>query len=151
MKHIEQGHNECQLATIAMLSGKPKQEIREYVEDYCGGDYIELFGTSLWKVGIKQAFKKYLNEQMYLEIFHLWGANNLGSDRIDETPNLDGEGQITILWDQGGSHAMAYSNGLVHDPNVAYGCNWHIWRNRICNAMYPGKTVTSFSIVRYVK
>lgn len=151
MKHIMQEHNECQLATIAMLSGKPKRQIRAYVEDCAGTTYEKLFSTGHWQACIKMAFRKYLNEQMFTEIFHMWGVNNLGSDKVNDTPNLDGEGQITILWDQGESHAMAFSNGFVHDPNAVSKCDWYTWRNTICKTSYPGKTIRLFSIVRYHK
>ena len=151
MKHVEQGHDECQLATIAMLSGKPKHEIKKYIEFYIGGDYNNSFGSFRWKIGIKNAFKKYLNEQMFIEIFYMWGANRIGTDKITDTLNLDGKGQITIIWERGGAHAMAYNNGLVHDPNMSMGCNWNTWLNEICKIFYPSEVIKSFSIVPYVK
>ena len=141
MKLQRQGFNECQLATIAMLADKSLDEVRDVT--------CKMLGTSIWlPLSLSPAAFWLCVEALCL----YYGLTKI-HPRINQMitgstlPNLVGKGQITIEFHSKESHAMAYEDGLIYDPNGDKPVTWEEWLAGMAE-WYPDKHVSAMAISR---
>ena len=117
-----QGHDECQLAVIAMLAGKTSKEVVMEAQKWTG----------------HVAWRYYLvvsnREKIWATVSalcHKYGIPSLlvinAITTSTNKPDLTGKGQITIWWTDNTAHAMAFEDGLIYDPNSDTPVTWEIW------------------------
>ena len=124
MKIQKQGFNECQLATIAMLANRPLSEVREVA--------CKMLGTSTWLPLTVTLETYWLTVEALCIYFGLAEIHpKMSQATTNIKPNLSGRGQITVQFDNEGAHslthAMAFEDGLVYDPNGDKPVTWEEW------------------------
>ena len=122
MKKVQQKHNGCVLATLAMLTDISYEEAEEQARvavietGLCwNGNWWNTFGY----VGrdtartIANVTASQLGMTEFMPVTRVRDAQSTG-----DSPNLCGKGQVSVEFDVGG-HSMAYENGLVYDPSYS--------------------------------
>ena len=134
MRLQRQGINECQLATIAMLADVPLLKIRTRA--------LEIAQIPTWTgYFVTPPALRLINFWSIMSILcgeygvHMTLPNTNTGVTPGEAPtiNLSGKGQITIIWDNGAAHAMAYENGIVYDSNATEPMLWDVWLSKEAN------------------
>lgn len=144
MKHQRQGNNECQLATLAMLSGYDINFVREYAlslaEEY--GETVTCWGEvhyNFWRIVLKMAEDFGLqgfSRPAVCSSLYKYGVRTLGALRGNmqrgkpTAYELRGKGQLTFIT-RNMLHAVAYENGMVHDGNYNVGYPVDQWMKLI--------------------
>lgn len=140
MKHVQQGDNECVLATLAMLAEIDIERAREIAADVAGVnrkdfDWWSIFQPSVAGRGDGCPYILEIAHAMNLDIDPVVMVGAIPSGTLSHRivgfvpakPNLTGKGQVSILGDiLGGGHSMAYENGKIYDPGLVYPqkCSW---------------------------
>ena len=127
MKHIKQGHNECKLATIAMLADISLDKVREIA--------CQAVNVTSWANLYKNDERYFTAIAVVLGIIIVKGKVLIASDIVPllnnmeaistatakkylpgETLPLNGKGELFIGWVTNFAHSVAYENGIIFDP-----------------------------------
>ena len=135
MKKVQQKHNGCVLATLAMLANISYEEAEEQAKvavieaGLCwDGDWWNTFGYVTREVFqvIANVTASQLGMAEFMPVTRVRDVQSTG-----DSPNLCGKGQVSVEFDVGG-HSMAYEDGLVYDPNYSsdQGETWDAYLQR---------------------
>ena len=118
MKHQQQGYNECYLATTAMLTDRTIAEVKQAcgiccwpTKALCDWDKVSALIGIDYQNDLRPSFvRQIVRSGQFTE------PQNPAA--CSEEPDLTGTGLLILRVGDGPStHAMAYENGLVYDPD----------------------------------
>ena len=143
MLGVKQGYNECALATLANLAGRPLDDVRRAARELTGLPWHTFLDRHLPTGGTNPVHYRILEElarRFYLNLGHdgLEGAcsvNRFGRPLQLRRIPIRGRGYITVRVDYGfyvAGHIMAWENGRIYDsdPDAAVCETWAQWRKR---------------------
>lgn len=137
MKHVKQGHNECLLAVLAMLSNRALWRIKlrywwRYGRSWCNvleaakkvddafvkihadtNRYAQSLGISLHIVGDRHAI-----------------VGILDYDKLTSADLYD-RGALIIFQAIGDGHIVAFEDGMIYDPNEEGPMPFDMWYTKI--------------------
>lgn len=122
MKKVQQEHNGCVLATIAMLADIPLIRAEEHAQAATrglglswDGDWWSVFGYLGRESAISLA-RETARRAGLKDFTPLTRVREVMGNSTGTSPDLRGRGQISVELPEGG-HSMAYENGLIYDSD----------------------------------
>lgn len=143
MQHQRQGWCECLPTALAMVAGVSKDQIIKEVLELTGIETfkellekwaLQLFAagagfpsTSFPYVSICDAYNitcdRYSLPRIYTsdsrEFTTLLKLGPITSSSQERTYDLKGKGFLMLLWEEGGSHSVAYEDDMIFDGNLS--------------------------------
>src|SRR3990167_4007444 len=130
MKHQQQGHNECYLATIAMLTDRTIAEVKKAcgirrwpTKALCDWDKVSALIGLGYQSDLRPSF-----------IYKTVSGERLKEpqDTTNKELDLTGKGLLVLrVGDSRHTHAMAYENGMVYDPYYTKAETWAEYHKRL--------------------
>jgi hypothetical protein len=123
MRHEIQGHDECFLATLAMLNDVSIDSVRTAV--------LEMTGLIVWSGANRETYQYVADMFNFPTDTWIAGPFNLPCETVPESA-LSGKGVIVVRFERS-SHIVPFEDGIIYEPNgVLFECveDWlEWWRN----------------------
>lgn len=129
ISHVRQGEVGCALATVAMLNGGTYRETELLFVDYAKTEHdIKVDGyTQAWYRSIDNQLVQVCILKFLAIMLPGFTERDIPTSYHSYGIDLSGRGWVGIQWTDGTSHAMAFEDGVVYDPNANCGLSWNDW------------------------